>query len=191
MANTIFTCTPMLRSEKTGFIQRVASTDNPAFDGFRYEDMEKVKKSIIERVREFYEIDAECDQKFAKGKFGIDMRMRDVERLMGFEVKRDVTIAERGQKIFGKDNNHALSTDLAAGTHTRRVRNAMNVKEFLNGSFSGILDANGKYYLTTWAATFPTEIRLNFENKDKLTAPIRPFLKEDTPVKRTLINTME
>lgn len=191
MANALFTFTPMLHREETGVIQRVASSDEKVFDGFRYEDMEKLKKSIVDRVREYYEIDAECDQKYAKGRLGIDVNMRNVERLMNFEVKRGVTLAERGQDIFGKDNRHAINSGNTAYNDKMHVLSLKSAKDFLKGNYSGILDANGKYYLTTWVSTYPTGIKLNFENADKLTAPIRPYLKEDTPITRAVINTVE
>jgi hypothetical protein len=191
MANALFTFTPMLSREETGVIQRVASSDEKVFDGFRYEDMEELKKSIVDRVREYYEIDAECDQKYAKGRLGIDMNMKNIERLMNFEVKRGVTLAERGQDVFGKTNRHAMNTGNAAYNDRIRVQNSKSAKDFLKGHYNGILDANGKYYLTTWASTFPTEIKLNFESSDKFTAPIRPYLQEDTPITRSVINTIE
>ena len=43
---------------------------------------------------------------------------------------------------------------------------------------AGLIDLNGKYYLTNYNETFSTNIQLNYANKDKATAPINPDLNE-------------
>lgn len=43
---------------------------------------------------------------------------------------------------------------------------------------ASLIDLNGKFYLTNYNETFPTNIQLNYANKDKTTAPINPDLNE-------------
>ncbi len=54
----------------------------------------------------------------------------------------------------------------------------------------GIVDSNGDYYITTYYTTFPTELKLNFKNKNKQTPPIRPSLQEDLVISRDVINNV-
>ena len=53
--------------------------------------------------------------------------------------------------------------------------------------FVGIIDSNGKYYLTNYELTVPTEIKLNFNN-DKETASIKPYLMKGKTLQKSEIN---
>jgi hypothetical protein len=191
MANAIYTFTPMLESRKMGFIQRVATSNEPVFDGFREADLEKMHNSVLKKVRALYEKDLEGEQKFSKTSADVEGHLSQIKMLMAGHVPSGITLAERGQELFGKANRHALETGDRAFSYNQRMADAKNVKDIFYNGMNGIVDANGDYYLTSWSATFPTEIKLNFENKGKLTAPIRPYLQEDTPITRTVINTVE
>ena len=191
MANAIYTFTPMLESRKMGFIQRVATSNEPVFDGFREADLQKMHKSIMKKVRVLYEKDLEGEQKFSKTSADVEGHLSQIKMLMTGHVASGITLAERGQELFGKANRHALETGDRAFSYNQRMADAKNVKDIFYNGMNGIVDANGDYYLTSWSATFPTEIKLNFENKGKLTAPIRPYLQEDTPITRTVINTVK
>ena len=43
---------------------------------------------------------------------------------------------------------------------------------------ASLIDLNGKVYFTDYLESYPTNIQLNYINKDKNTAPIRPELHE-------------
>ena len=53
-------------------------------------------------------------------------------------------------------------------------------KVISNNMPAGLIDLNGKFYITNYLETFPTNIQLNYTNKDKLTAPINPNLHDHT-----------
>lgn len=72
----------------------------------------------------------------------------------------------------------------------KRVRDFRKINKDMNRHFYGIVDANGDYYLTTFRTSFPTEIKFNFENKGKTTAPIAPYLQKNTPLTRNVINNV-
>ena len=43
---------------------------------------------------------------------------------------------------------------------------------------AALIDLNGKVYITNYQETYPTNVQLNYINKDKNTAPINPALHE-------------
>ena len=43
---------------------------------------------------------------------------------------------------------------------------------------AALTDLNGKAYITNYQETYPTNIQLNYINKNKDTAPIKPVLHE-------------
>ena len=53
--------------------------------------------------------------------------------------------------------------------------------------FVGIIDSNGKYYMTNYFFSIPTELRLNFKN-EKETPPIKPNLLDELKITRSMIN---
>ena len=44
--------------------------------------------------------------------------------------------------------------------------------------YEGIIDINGKLYITNWYENYLTDIQLNYKNKDKKTAEISPALNK-------------
>ncbi len=51
----------------------------------------------------------------------------------------------------------------------------------------GKIDVNGKFYMTNYIETYPTDIVLNYKNKKKQTAPIKPNLREDEVITKEMI----
>ena len=43
---------------------------------------------------------------------------------------------------------------------------------------AALIDLNGKVYITNYQEIYPTNIQLNYINKNKDTAPIKPVLHE-------------
>ena len=55
-------------------------------------------------------------------------------------------------------------------------KNIQNPQEINQIEYATIIDINGDVYLTNFYETYKTDIQLNFKNKDKDTAKIKPNL---------------
>ena len=59
-----------------------------------------------------------------------------------------------------------------------KERTYANPHKAVKAFTDGLIDINGKLYVMNWYETYPTDIQLNYKNKDKITAPIHPSLNE-------------
>ena len=108
-----------------------------------------------------------------------------------YEVYLGIDYTEKLKELSNTSNEHRTISDEILDRNQSLVKNSSNIIDILkSSSFYGILDANGKYYLTSFVATFPTDIELNLKTKGKSTAPIRPNLQEDIIIDKNKINTI-
>ena len=95
-----------------------------------------------------------------------------------FDSYRYITFAEKTNKTLNPDKLTQYNESRKNQSSINRLRELKQNYALSNKYFVGIIDANGKYYLTDFRTTAPTEIKLNFEN-NKETASINPNLQED------------
>lgn len=93
-------------------------------------------------------------------------------------------------EYVGTENVHYMLTQLHIKQCSDIVKNSEHPLVYLDNIFGGIIDSNGDYYIFTPGVTFPTELKLNFKNKNKQTPPIRPSLQEDLIISRDVINNV-
>ncbi len=202
MANVLFTFTPLLDNPKFNFIARAADNSSKGTEGFKEEDLRNIYDEIFNKLEKRYQDDFNGEQNIIADKQEIKQNIYSYKRLLG-HVNTNPSISERLNKIYSPDNSEVKKTDIIIAKSRENVMSAKNIHNILNGetiklnayetahpNYAGLIDSNGKYYITNYYTTYPTELQLNFENKDKQTAPIHPYLNEDLPIKKTLINSL-
>jgi len=203
MANVLFTLTPLLKSDKFEFITRAAHNNTKGTDGFKEKDLQELYKDIFKKLEKRYNDDLNGEQKFIHYPGQINNKIAQYKTKMT-EVDTSLSVSGRLSKIYPTDDYMTKESKFIIDESIQHITNSTSVLDLVeprrvfypnsvgsyNSTYKGILDANGKYYLTNSYSTFPTEIQLNLDNSNKKTAPIHPNLQQDTTIKKSLINTV-
>lgn len=191
IANALFTFTPTLKTNQFSPIYRsIAGYYFEGSEGFQNNDLDLLFKEIMSKLKKLYENDLNSDKKYIKNKKQILDNIHEINKIKK-QVEQNFTEVGRGIETFGKNNKHYEHALDMKNTYNNDVKEFKTAKNFLSSPFFGIIDANGDYYLTTFWSTYPTKLKLNFANKDKKTAPIKPDLQEDLVITKKVINTTE
>lgn len=185
MANALFTFTPLVKSQQMRFLQTVTK-DEASFKGYRHEDLYKLYDEITDKLWLLYSNDLVGEQKYIKSlkKMGRCLEYLDIL----FERYRYVSFSEKARRILKPNEEITRVEDkkILAGIDLLKD---LKQNTLVQNNFVGILDSNGKYYLTNFRFTVPTEIKLNFEN-NKETAPISPNLKSRVLITKSEIKNL-
>lgn len=189
MANVLFTFTPLLQHKEFQFNARALQNGTPGLEGFCEEDLNKLFNEIMKKLKELYVKDLNSDKKYIKSKKQLLDNLHKYKKR--FDVYNGIDYTEKLKKLSNTENEHKTVSDEILTRNQDMVQNSSDIIDILKSSaFFGILDTNGKYYLKTFIATFPTEIELNLRTKGKSTAPIRPNLQENLIIDKNKINTI-
>ena len=194
MANVLFTFTPLIKKGKLTFIHRASANDSKGTEGFQERDLRKLDDEIFEKLKVMYQNDYNGERKYIKGEFQIDRLINSCRIYLSYIDTRPLMTPSL-EKIYSPQDNTYKYSQQRKRQDIEDIKKAKNIQDILYGKdgyskYSGILDANGRYYLTDFYLTIPTELNLNFENKDKLTAPIEPYLQNDLVITKRIINTI-
>lgn len=185
MANVLYTFTPLHKSENFSVLSSCAP-DEKEFDGYRAEDMRELFAETIAKLRDLYTEDLEGEQVFVKSKKEIASRISTLKKQ--FIKPRVITFAERAKRNFGSENENSKTIDKYVSDYIEYLNSIQEktINEYRK-EFVGIIDSNGKYYMTNYFFSIPTELRLNFKN-EKETPPIKPNLLDELKITRSMIN---
>ncbi len=172
MANVLFTITPMLKTGKVKFITRAMSPDSKNSEGLSANDLRKTWNKYFEELKKLYENDYYTDQKVIKNYDDIDLYLTKYNELLYAKgIDTEPVISERLSKIYDKDD--------PAITYTKKHM-FNNPDEAVKSPYCyGIISPNGEFDMTTYYESYKTPIKLNFENSNKRTAPISPYLHSE------------
>lgn len=194
MANTFFTFTPMIKNKNLNVIYRAAENDimHPSFEGFKLSDLDDLTEKILQKLKKMYIADLKGEQKYITSKKQITSYIQKLrDDVLKSKQQSYFMLTGRGIETFGKNNLYYLESKNKVSKYNKCLKNAETPQNLLNPKSiwsSGVIDANGDYYVTTFWSTYPTELKLNFANKNKKTAPISPALQENLVVKKNVIN---
>lgn len=170
MANVIYTFTPLLLEPKFKFLTR--AMDNNGHEGFSKDDLAELIDEISSKLLKLYEKDLAGEKKFVKD-FGDVFDMINIFELKSQDISTLRIAQGRVEKLLEKDD------DMFVGKKENFEKFDTAQKALNSNDFEAIIDSNGKVYLTDFVITYPTDIQLNFENKDKTTAQIAPDLQDE------------
>lgn len=182
MANVLFTVTPMLKTGKLKFITRAMSNDSKNSEGFSENDLKVIWRYYFKELRKLYENDFKTNQKIIKKHEDINLYIAKYKKLLYKKgIDTEPVVAERLSKIYDKNDPAIAFTN----------ENRLNSKEAIKSPYCyGIISPNGEFDMTTYYDSFKTPIKLNFENKNKHTAPISPNLHSE-PITKEMINDLD
>lgn len=195
MANVLFTLTPLQKNPNFEFIARSAANDSKVPKGFKEKDLRALYMDILEKVNNLYKKDMKSAQKVVKNEDeafeyfnNYYKRLENISPTIGMSARAEKFVDKNDEIAkFGERRKQQNIRDIQS---LKRIKDLRKLNKDMNNHFYGIIDANGDYYLTTFHTSFPTEIKFNFENKGKTTAPIAPYLQKDTPLTRNVINNV-
>lgn len=195
MANVLFTLTPLQKNPNFEFIARSAANDSKVPKGFKEKDLRALYMDILEKVNNLYKKDMKSAQKVVKNEDeafeyfnNYYKRLENISPTIGMSARAEKFVDKNDEIAkFGERRKQQNIKDIQS---LKRIKDLRKLNKDMNNHFYGIIDANGDYYLTTFHTSFPTEIKFNFENKGKITAPIAPYLQKDTPLTRNVINNV-
>lgn len=166
MANAIFTFTPLMDKNKLSFITRAIDNPETPIAGAKVSDLKILMKEIFLKVQKKYEQDFETDKKFIKSYSQIDKKMKKLRNVY-YDIEK-ISPYGRAKELFNK-NSKVVSVYESSKNNSLKSLSA-SLKSTIYPWYR-MIDANGKVYLTDFESNVPTEIQLNFKNKDKLTVP--------------------
>lgn len=157
--------------------------------------MRALYMDILEKVNNLYKKDMKSAQKVVKNEDeafeyfnNYYKRLENISPTIGMSARAEKFVDKNDEIAkFGERRKQQNIKDIKS---LKRIKDLRKLNKDMNNHFYGIIDANGDYYLTTFHTSFPTEIKFNFENKGKTTAPIAPYLQKDTPLTRNVINNV-
>jgi len=183
MANVLFTVTPMLKTGKFKFITRAMSNDSKNSEGFSANDLKAIWRHYFKELRKLYENDFRTNQKIIKKREDINLYIDKYRKeLYRKGINTEPVVAERLSKIYDKEDSAVAFTK----------ENLFNspLKAIKSPYCYGIISPNGEFDMTTYFDSYKTPIKLNFENKNKRTAPISPNLNSE-PITKEMINDLD
>ena len=171
MANVINTMLPILEEHPKNFdiISRSFPDEKiKEVKGFQKDDLMYLYQEVVSKFGELYEeryksvyTEKQLEEKFdnickyffnawdgTRTKIGITGRLTKNFKYKNFRKTMDELYPDADNKIINKK------------------------------MLASLIDLNGKVYFTDYLESYPTNIQLNYINKDKNTAPIRPVLHE-------------
>ena len=186
MANVLFTLTPLQKNPNFEFIARSAANDSKVPKGFKEKDLRALYMDILEKVNNLYKKDMKSAQKVVKNEDeafeyfnNYYKRLENISPTIGMSARAEKFVDKNDEIAkFGERRKQQNIKDIQS---LKRIKDLRKLNKDMNNHFYGIIDANGDYYLTTFRTSFPTEIKFNFENKGKTTAPIAHTYKKIPP----------
>lgn len=173
MANTINTLLPIFLNHPDNFsiISRsFENFKNKNTEGFQQIDLAELYDKTIDKLKNiFYEkfIDEYSKQELDKEFENIKQYFRK----SSMQTATRIGITGRLAKRFDYKNFRKTLDEEFPDASDKVISHNMP---------AGLIDLNGKFYITNYLETFPTNIQLNYTNKNKMTAPINPNLHDHT-----------
>lgn len=183
MANVFLTLTPLLKDDRLRLL--ICTLDDvDEYKGYTKEDLDEIIDESINKLRSLYKEDLATDKKYIKTKKEITSNLSKIRKKL--DNLRYAILHEKARSSFDFNEEMIERSDKLINASINMLEKSNDLDTYRK-NFVGLLDSNGKFYLTDFQISIPTELRLNFAN-DKKTAPIKPYLKEEFLVKKSIIN---
>lgn len=182
IANAIFTFTPVLNNPKFSFLLRAIPSSENVKPGYHYLALQSLIRNIVQAVKKLYEQDLQGANKYIYDQYQITNYITALnQKLTGINK---IGATGRAEKLF------STSPTTIEKISSKRTSNLSSLKKELTDSddFKKIIDVNGKVYLNDNYQTIPTELQLNFKNKDKKTVPFVNIVKDYKITKQMIEN---
>lgn len=202
-ANALFTYIPLYKSEKFGTINRAFGWNIPNMQGYYFTDELKILSDVFKKFAKMCNDDFKTNQKYIKSKehlldvFNVYANKLDqkgeVRNIKNINIDTGLIAAPKLEK-FIRDRNPQMSYGDFCKIFKDVLRNndsfslMSEYKKYRTASlhYLKMIDSNGKVYLTDTHRVIPTDIQLNFINKDKQTQPFSTMVSDFVLTKKMI-----
>ena len=167
MTNVLTTFTPVLDKPYFGIISRALPDNAKNADGFKTEDLNRVRTKIYNKCLDKY------NEKFTKNpslKDNPEVQQYYTKAINGLQKQLfgrvDTSILPSGRFLdFAKKHSIKVEEDALHTKTFEKLKHNPKDKKTADELFR-IIDANGDLYLTDYITDVPTDIHFNFETKN-------------------------
>ena len=187
-ANVIFTFSPLIgktnsvdKTPQLEFLFR-ALFNETELEGYQRWNLEMLRKEIYDKLEKMYLDDLKSENpKVVKS----EEQLKEYQDYFyeNFLYKHIDLVNICNEKLINKLKLNDVSAGEQEIAEKYTFKSANVGKDFQYGK----IDLNGKFYMTNYIETYPTDIVLNYKNKKKQTAPIKPNLREDEVITKEMI----
>lgn len=205
IANIFYTFTPIAESDKVTVIQCIANeNDKNTIEEIKYYGKNaqyEIDKMVIRILEKLYEDDFSTERKHIKTETDIEKYLL----IWGKKIFGRMRYASRLGRMsqFYKDKNELEERAESAREIMDIIQNKktlapdeeseiVDYKKPIRGSLlSGLIDVNGKFYVFKDPVSIPTEIQLNYKNKNKITRNPARGLEKFFLITNEIINSLK
>ena len=173
ISNALFTCIPLFKFEKFNTIIRALDDGILGSEGYNYSAVKKITADIYKNFEMKCNLDLQCAKKHIKNKEMLDSTLKLASEKLDFvdtkviPSKKIISILKKKNPKLSDYTIHDMySPMLAKDVNFRRLKTLKHYKDAYF-SYLNIVDINGKVYMTDNLRIIPTDMQLNFLNRDK------------------------
>ena len=155
MANVFYTFTPLFERKELTFLNRAVDDKLDCNENYKVKAHRQLISEIRESLENKYRISGMEEDEISKNLALFDMRANNIQ-------PDRLKVVGRMKNLFPED---AKERRYSENIVKKDVKNPL--KMLSNDYWSLYIDVNGKVYLNDQFAVAPTDIHLNFENKEK------------------------
>lgn len=202
-ANALFTCIPLCKSEKFGTINRAFGWNVPNMQGYYFTDELKILSDVFKKFSKLCNDDFQTNQKYIKSKehlldilniYANKLEQNgEVRNIKDIKIDIGLIAAPKLEK-FIRDRNPQMSDsdfckifkDVLSNYDSFALMREYKKYRSACLHYLKVIDSNGKVYLTDTHRVIPTDIHLNFINKDKQTQPFSTMVSDFVLTKKMI-----
>lgn len=175
MANTLFTFIPLMNSQKFGVITRALSDTIPNMQGYNVESLNILINEVFESFAQKCLDDLFEAKVYVKNEDDLKKILTLCEsHLMGFDIDTNIVPSKKIKEIILKrnpDKNNEFLNDIFTDALfiDEKYDELKSGKELdtVNSIYKKLIDITGKVYLSDNQRIIPTDIQLNYINRNK------------------------
>lgn len=195
LANALFTCIPICGSEKFNTIRRAFNWNVPNMQGYYFTDELNILNDVYKKLTQMCENDLNGEQKHIKSEENLKDVLNifakklehhgDVVKLADVNIDTHLIAAPKLEKLvkernpqIGRLEFYELFKDTMQNEECfERMKEYKKYRSaYMN--YLKMVDSNGKVYITDAYRVIPTDIQLNFANKNKQTQPFSTIVED-------------
>lgn len=195
MANALFTCIPLSKSKNFSTIKRALGWDVPNMQGYYFTDELDLLRDIFRKFSQMAKNDLKTKQKYIK----TPEKLHETLSIFAKKLDQQGDVINLAQvdidtKLIGAKNLEdfirSKNPDMTDFDYVHLFKDTLSnqnrlhlIKEYkrygsANMYYVKMIDVNGKVYMSDNYRMIPTDIQLNYKNKDMLTQEFKTVEKD-------------
>lgn len=181
ISNAIFTFTPLIGKPYFVFLVRAIKTRG--YEGpYDKKALSELTKEILSNVEEMYKKDYASNRRYIKMPEQIDENLGILRKML--KKVSSISSSGRAKGLFAEHTGVIRYNESVEKNRLNMLKKRV-ISPFIR--YYKTIDVNGKVWLVDFRKTVPTDIQLNYGNKNKLTVPLGDQA-EDIKVTKEMID---